>query len=52
MEINSSRCWGCDLCASVCPHDAVRMHEVRSKEHIPSNQAKFFNYDAIEIKKK
>ena len=47
LEINPNRCWGCGLCVSVCPHDSIKMKEVRSEEHIPSNQAKFFNYEPM-----
>ena len=51
LIINSQKCWGCGLCASVCPNDAIIMKEVRGEEHIPTNGAKFFPYDSILVKK-
>ena len=50
LVINPKRCWGCGLCASVCPNDAIKMKEVRGEEHIPANGAKFFPYDSISVK--
>jgi NAD-dependent dihydropyrimidine dehydrogenase PreA subunit len=47
LEINPNRCWGCGLCSSVCPNGSIKMKEIRNKDHIPSNQAKFFNHEPM-----
>jgi NAD-dependent dihydropyrimidine dehydrogenase PreA subunit len=42
LTIDSSMCWGCGLCARICPQNAIRMKEARSIDHIPKSGAKMF----------
>jgi len=37
LYVDPTMCWGCGLCASVCPNDAVKMKEVRKPDHIPTS---------------
>jgi len=41
MAVDSDRCFGCGLCSSTCPHDAITMIEVRGVEHIPPTKNTF-----------
>jgi NAD-dependent dihydropyrimidine dehydrogenase PreA subunit len=47
LYINHNMCWGCGLCASVCPKNAVKMKEVRKPSHIPINGEKIFPLVAL-----
>ena len=50
LHIDHSMCWGCGLCASVCPENAVKMREVRKSSHIPRSGEKAFPIVALKDK--
>jgi len=33
--MNTDECYGCGLCASACPFEAIALTEVREPSHIP-----------------
>jgi Fe-S-cluster-containing hydrogenase component 2 len=37
--VDPSECYGCGLCASVCPYDAIVLSEAREPAHIPHAQS-------------
>jgi len=37
--IDNEKCFGCGLCASKCPTNAIRLIQVREPEHIPAREA-------------
>ena len=47
LHINHNMCWGCGLCASTCPENAVKMKEMRKPGHIPRNGEKAFPIIAL-----
>ncbi len=47
LHINHNMCWGCGLCASTCPENAVKMKEVKKPGHIPKSGEKAFSMVAF-----
>ncbi len=47
LFIDPTMCWGCGLCVTACPSEAVKMKEVRKPGHIPKSGEKMFSFKAL-----